>query len=177
MKIRICSLKRVERRAESPWEPRTGLISIGDPNDPPPKLLYKPEHFLRLEFDDITLRQIHEEFTLPESARDSEEKLIQFLKSKNVTIFSSEQAEQAADFILKNYNETDLLVCQCHYGQSRSAGCAAAVAEYFFGKGIDIFADERYFPNKIVYHKVLHALKTAAEKRNVRHIAPKENPN
>lgn len=164
-KIKVCSLKRVERLAESPWKPRTSLISMGDADEPPPKLLYKPAHILRLEFDDITLRQIREEFILPESVKDSEEKLIQFLKSKDVTIFSSEQAEQVADFILKYYDDTDLLVCQCHYGQSRSAGCAAAVAEYFLGKGIYFFADERYLPNKLVYHKVLSALKSAEKKR------------
>ena len=50
------------------------------------------------------------------------------------------------------------LICQCDYGQSRSAACAAAILQHFEGRGIDIFADYRYYPNQLVYHKIFDAL-------------------
>ena len=48
------------------------------------------------------------------------------------------------------------------YDQSRSAGCAAAILEHFYRRGIDIFADYKYYPNQVVYHKVFDALESAA---------------
>ena len=50
------------------------------------------------------------------------------------------------------------IICQCEYGQSRSAGCAAAIREHFYSDGIKIFADYRYYPNQLVYNKVFDAL-------------------
>ena len=50
------------------------------------------------------------------------------------------------------------IVCQCEYGQSRSAACAAAIREHFYGEGIEIFADYRYYPNQLVYNKLKSAL-------------------
>ena len=56
------------------------------------------------------------------------------------------------------------LICQCDFGQSRSAACAAAVLEHLEGRGIDIFADYRYYPNQLVYHKVHDALEEHLER-------------
>ncbi len=67
-------------------------------------------------------------------------------------------AAEAAEFIFQAYKSGMDIICQCKYGQSRSAGCAAAIAEYFSHVGISFFADYRYYPNKIVYHKLLEAL-------------------
>lgn len=50
------------------------------------------------------------------------------------------------------------IVCQCEYGQSRSAACAAAIREHFYGEGVEIFADYRYYPNQLVYNKLKAAL-------------------
>ena len=72
------------------------------------------------------------------------------------------EADQLAEFI---YEATDAgldLVCQCDYGQSRSAACAAAILQHFEGRGIDVFADYRYYPNQLVYHKVYDALQRKA---------------
>ena len=63
-----------------------------------------------------------------------------------------------ADFILGTPSE-GTLICQCEYGQSRSAGVAAAVMEYYYSKGIHIFADVRYYPNKLVFRKLLCSLR------------------
>ena len=55
--------------------------------------------------------------------------------------------------------ENDLnIICQCDYGQSRSAACAAAILQHFEQRGIDVFADYRYYPNQLVYNKIYDAL-------------------
>lgn len=162
MKIEIHSLKSIEARAMQPFAPHTILISIGDTDEEPPRLQNEPDHILRLTFDDITLQEVKEEFKLPQSVTSSDVALIELLRIKNIHIFSDEQARQIGEFVLRHISETEVLLCQCHYGQSRSAGCAAAVTEYLNGNGIDIFADDRFYPNKLVYRKVFEALKEGA---------------
>ena len=73
------------------------------------------------------------------------------------------EAEDAAKFIHENMKAGRNIICQCEYGVSRSAGCAAAVREFFFGDGIRVFADYRYMPNQIVFNKVYDALKKTAD--------------
>lgn len=67
-----------------------------------------------------------------------------------------------AAFIVKAYIDGKNIICQCEYGQSRSAGCAAAILENFYRRGIDIFAEYKYYPNQVVYHKVFDALEALA---------------
>ena len=69
------------------------------------------------------------------------------------------EADQLAEFIHAAHEQGLDLNCQCDFGQSRSAACAAAILQYFEGRGIDIFSDYRYYPNQLVYHKVYDALK------------------
>ena len=72
------------------------------------------------------------------------------------TYFS--ENEELARFIYNAVKEKRRIICQCDYGQSRSAACAAAILQHFCGRGIDIFADYRYYPNQLVYHKVMEGL-------------------
>ena len=68
------------------------------------------------------------------------------------------EADELAKFILEaKLNDLDI-ICQCDYGQSRSAACAAAILQHFEGRGIDIFTDFRYYPNQLVYRKIFDAL-------------------
>ena len=69
------------------------------------------------------------------------------------------EAKALATFIKRAVRDGLSLVCQCEYGQSRSAACAAAILQYYENRGIDIFADYRYYPNQLVYHKIFDALK------------------
>ena len=69
------------------------------------------------------------------------------------------EADELAEFIYKAKEDGLDIICQCEYGQSRSAGCAAAILEHFESRGITVFADYRYYPNQLVYHKVFDALK------------------
>lgn len=63
-----------------------------------------------------------------------------------------------AEFIKKAYNDGFDIICQCEYGQSRSAACAAAILEYYYHNGISVFADYRYYPNQLIYNKLKNAL-------------------
>ena len=62
------------------------------------------------------------------------------------------EADDLAKFIVKAVSENKNIVCQCEYGQSRSAGCAAAIQEYFYKDGISVFSDYNYYPNQVVFH-------------------------
>ena len=68
------------------------------------------------------------------------------------------EADEPAKFIDKAKENGLDIICQCDYGQSRSAACAAAILQYYEGRGVDIFADYRYYPNQLVYHKIFDAL-------------------
>ena len=68
------------------------------------------------------------------------------------------EADELAEFIYKAKEDGLDIICQCEYGQSRSAGCAAAILQHFSKNGIDVFTDYRYYPNQLVYHKVFDAL-------------------
>ena len=68
------------------------------------------------------------------------------------------EADELAEFIYKAKDDGLDIICQCEYGQSRSAGCAAAILQHFSKNGIDVFTDYRYYPNQLVYHKVFDAL-------------------
>ena len=68
------------------------------------------------------------------------------------------QADDIANFIREAKANNLDIICQCDYGQSRSAACAAAILQHFERRGIDIFADYRYYPNQLVYHKIFDAL-------------------
>ncbi|MCR4643831.1 MAG: hypothetical protein K5695_00275 [Oscillospiraceae bacterium] len=68
------------------------------------------------------------------------------------------EADEIAMFIIKAYMNGKDIICQCEYGQSRSAGCAAAILEYFYQNGISVFADYHYYPNQVVYHKIYDVL-------------------
>ena len=86
---------------------------------------------------------------------------LEVLKDKGYTYdtyFS--EADKIAEFVYHAYSSGMDIICQCEYGQSRSAGCAAAILEHFYHAGISVFADYRRYPNQVVYHKVFDALES-----------------
>ena len=88
---------------------------------------------------------------------------LDYLSEKGYTYDSYfPEVTELAEFINKAYRDGKDIICQCEYGQSRSAGCAAAILEHFYRRGIEIFAEYKYYPNQVVYHKVFDALETAA---------------
>lgn len=68
------------------------------------------------------------------------------------------EVDRLAEFIMQACADDLNIICQCEYGQSRSAACAAAILEYFFSRGISVFADYRYYPNQLIYNKIKNAL-------------------
>ena len=72
------------------------------------------------------------------------------------TYFS--EANDMARFIVEAYNSGRDIICQCEYGQSRSAGCAAAIRQHFYHDGIWVFADFKRYPNQLVFRKLYDAL-------------------
>ena len=145
MKVEIHSIQSLKRRAHKPFAPDTALISIGNFGTELPQMEYKPAHILRLEFDDVTFSEIDYESSGRYAFR----------------LFSEDQANQIADFVYRYWENCETLLCQCHYGQSRSAAVAAAIKEHFYHNGIEIFSDkqERYCPNVYVFRLTLRALR------------------
>lgn len=68
------------------------------------------------------------------------------------------EAEKLTEFIYKAKQDGLDIICQCEYGQSRSAACAAAILEHFYKSGITVFADYRFYPNQLIFNKLLTAL-------------------
>ncbi|MDD6763735.1 MAG: hypothetical protein PUD92_08970 [Clostridiales bacterium] len=138
--IEILSRNQIEELALSPFPPNTALISVRDTDKAAPKLKNKPMWHLQLVFDDI-------------SSDETED-----YKEQEYTLFSEQTAQQIAYFVICHKDTTERIICQCEYGQSRSAAIAAALLEFFYKSGIEIFADDRYFPNKLVFRLTLQAL-------------------
>lgn len=73
------------------------------------------------------------------------------------------EAEEIAQFIRSAYENRLNIICQCDYGQSRSAGCAAAILEYYNQTGLMLFLNPKYSPSKLVFDKVFDALQRLEE--------------
>jgi predicted protein tyrosine phosphatase len=154
MKIVIRSRKSLENMSKRPFSKGVAIISITDVNDTPVDLEYKPNFLLRLAFDDVD-----NDVFADESFDELTQEEIAGIE-KRYNMFSEEQADEIASFYENNKTNISLLICQCEHGQSRSAAVAAAILEFRSRRGIQIFADDRYYPNKVVFRKVLSALKT-----------------
>ena len=76
------------------------------------------------------------------------------------------EADALAEFIYSAKDDGLDIICQCDHGQSRSAGCAAAILQHFSKNGIDVFADYRYYPNQLVYNKTIKALEKYKKEQN-----------
>ncbi len=68
------------------------------------------------------------------------------------------QAKEIAKFIRTAETKGLNIICQCESGQSRSAGCAAAILEHYYQTGQSIFDDYRYHPDEMIYYELLNVL-------------------
>jgi predicted protein tyrosine phosphatase len=71
---------------------------------------------------------------------------------------TGKQANEIAEFALRNYEQVQRFLVHCEYGQSRSAGAAAALSEHFEGHDNGISQDSRFYPNWTVYKYLMRAL-------------------
>ena len=140
MNIKIMARKEIEKLIKNGFPKDVAVISFKDTDDDsiiPFKGL--PKYLFELKVDDIYFEE------LGELGLDADEYFL--------------EADDLARFIKEVVSQNVEIICQCEYGQSRSAACAAAILEFYEGKGIDIFADYRYYPNKYIYNKLIRALR------------------
>ena len=76
------------------------------------------------------------------------------------------EVDALAEFIYEAKEKGYDIICQCEFGRSRSAACAAAIMEYFEKRGNDVFSNDKYNPNQLIYQKVLGALSKKDRKNN-----------
>ena len=154
MKIQIESRASIKERSLKPFAPNTALITITDNDREFVTLKNKPDYLLAIKFCDVAMDEVVFELNIGRELTEDEKLKI----CEKYHMFSDKQAEQVAKFIKSILGKADTLICQCEYGQSRSAGMAAAVKQFLTFDGIVIFADDEYYPDKVVYRKVLSAL-------------------
>ena len=153
MKIKIMSRSAVEKYTETVFNEKTAIISITDFGCEFAFFKNLPDYLCQVAFDDVDNDVIIDE--LGKHAREEEIKEIE----TKYYMFNNNQAKVIAEFYFSICDKVDCLICQCEHGQSRSAAVAAAILEFRSRKGIAVFSDDRYYPNKVVFRKVLTSLK------------------
>lgn len=152
MKVSIYSREEIEKIIDTDFPKNTAVISFYDPkgirsdNLTPVNYKNKAAMVYQVAVYDIDIECL-EDYGLTFDTYLPEDKEI-------------------AKFIYKAKEKGFDIICQCKYGQSRSAGCAAAILEHFEKNGISIFADYNYYPNQVVFNKMLKALDEVKEERN-----------
>ncbi len=152
MKILITSRKKIEQMTEVSLGKNVALISICDTDLAFAKPSFKPVATLQVRFNDVYFDDLVKPATKEELLK---------LETKYCMI-TDDIAKRIAEFYYGLPADIDMLICQCEYGQSRSAAVGAAILEFKSKKGIDIFSNDKYCPNKLVFRKVLKALKNLA---------------
>ena len=157
MKIKIRSRSALEKLSMNSFDEKVAIISITDVDDIPVNLKFRPQNILAVSFNDVDNDVMIDE--LGRIPTDEERIDIE----NKYHMLTDDQANQIADFCFSVFDKVDCIICQCEHGQSRSAAVAAAILEYRSRKGISVFADDKYYPNKVVFRKVLSALNRLSE--------------
>mgnify|MGYP007044048022 CR=1 FL=1 len=127
------------------------VISIFDPRSFPAPIGKSTncKGILQLSFDDVDAKRgmSYEE----QSNRDE-------------VCITETQAQLIADFVKAYKDRVELIICQCEAGISRSAGVAAAIADYFNQDSNRFYngsgPNGRFFPNRTVYWALMSAFGT-----------------
>lgn len=144
MKVNIYSRKKIEKALQLDFLHNVAVISFYDIGDEPVDFGNKSEQVFFVCVDDIDIDDLAEyNLTYDEF----------FPEHNDLAEFIYEAKEKGMD-----------IICQCEYGESRSAGCASAIQEHFYGNGISIFSDYRFYPSKLIYHKLIEALDNQKKK-------------
>ena len=138
MQVRICSRQEIETLARQGFQDRAAVISFYDEGREPLDLSGTNYDVFQVTVENIGIEDL-DKFGLTYK-----------------TYFP--EAEELARFIFDARNDGLEIICQCERGQGRSAGCAAAIRQFFDGDGIEVFANYNYFPNLLMYHKVYNSL-------------------
>ncbi len=159
MRIPIVSREKIEKIAGAPFGERVALVSISDYGDEGARLAHEPMYLCRVAFDDVDNDAIADEVGEAEGTTLGQAEDARLKAEERLHIISEAVARKIAEFYHAVSGKVDYFVCQCEHGQSRSAAVAAAIMEYRSGRGIDIFSSDKYYPNKVVFRRVLSALK------------------
>lgn len=147
MKVEIYSRKAIEALLQNGFPKKVAVISFYDPPSkrtgkalPPVNYSGKAERIFTVPIFDID---------------------IEILKDYGLTFDTYfPEVDSLAGYIHNAHRDGLDIICQCEYGQSRSAACAAAILEYYYKNGISIFSDYRYYPNQLIFNKIKTALDT-----------------
>jgi basic membrane lipoprotein Med (substrate-binding protein (PBP1-ABC) superfamily) len=146
MNVTILSRKHAEELiAEGRFPENTVVISFYDPS-----IKHIDKNYAHIDYSDVSDTVFYSEL---------DDLDLDVLCDKGYTFdtyFS--EADDMATFICNAYNSGKDIICQCEYGQSRSAGCAAAIRQHFYNDGIWVFADFKRYPNQLVFRKLFDAL-------------------
>ncbi len=152
MKVEIYSRENIKKLIACGFPAKTAVISFHDPIDGRISAEYHP-----VDYKGVCERL----FYVP--IRDIDIDILGEYGLTEETYFP--EVDHLAKFIMSAVNDGYGIICQCEYGQSRSAACAAAIKEFYDKSGIDIFADYRYYPNQLVFNKVLRSLRNNHKKQ------------
>lgn len=151
MNVKIYSRKEMEKLLQNDFPENTAVISFYDP-----ALKRCDKDYKHIDYSGKCSHVFYSE---------TDDLDIGYLGEKGLTYDTYfTEADEIAEFIYQAYNKNMDIICQCEYGQSRSAGCAAAILEHFYKSGIWVFADYRYYPNQIIFNKMFDALKNYSDK-------------
>ncbi len=152
MNVLIYSRKEIQKIIDSGKFPEnTAVISFYDP-----KIKRIDRAYSHVDYSDVCENVFYSEL---------DDLDLDCLKEKGYTYDTYfPEADEIAEFIYNAYNNGMDIICQCEYGQSRSAGTAAAILEHFFKSGIWVFADYKRYPNQVVFHKIFDALEKCGKK-------------
>lgn len=145
MNVRICSRKDAEALLNTGFPENTAVISFWDSPESKRREILPP-----VDYADRAARV----FTV--SVPDIDPEVLERYGYTYESYFA--EAPALARFICRAKADGLELICQCEYGQSRSAACAAAILEHYEKNGISIFADYRYYPNQMIFNKLREAL-------------------
>ena len=115
--------------------PTTAIISIIDVGDESNEFYPQPwlKHILEMQFNDV---------------------------EKGKGCITKKQAKEIADFVCRIHPQVERIIVHCEFGQSRSAGVAAAISQHFEGDSGGIFGNRAYHPNRTCHSYVQDALKS-----------------
>lgn len=145
-KIQIMSREMVEQLMADGFPNNVAVISFYDP-----KSKRTPKDYAPVDYTNVCSR------VFPVAIHDIDIEILSDFGLTFETYFP--EADELARYIIKNIAQGHDIICQCEYGQSRSAACAAAIKEHYEKRGIEIFADYRYYPNQLIFNKLLASLK------------------
>lgn len=79
-------------------------------------------------------------------------------RGANGRVFNKDEALAIKKFIQGHLEDTEMIVCSCDAGMSRSPAMAAAISYWLNGSDKEIWDNHMYRPNSHVYNTLLYTL-------------------